>query len=232
MQAVILSAGRGTRMGVLTDSMPKPMLTVHGKTLLEHKFDILPPEVDEIILIVGYMGGLIQKHFGGFYKGKKIFYVEQDVLNGTGGALWNARDILHDRFVVMMGDDLYSRDDIDRCIATSDWALLVHKTEHMRSGGCIVTNREGEIEKIEEGDHKGTAGLVGTNMFVLDMRIFDYPLVAKSPGSVEFGLPQTVLSASLESHIPFEAVPSTFWFQITEPEDLARAEEILQKQNG
>ena len=80
MQAVILSAGRGTRMGVLTDSMPKPMLTVLGKTLLEHKFDILPSEVDEIILIVGNMGGLIQKHFVDFIKLNKVFSFKQTLI--------------------------------------------------------------------------------------------------------------------------------------------------------
>src|SRR5215212_8859235 len=109
MQAVILAAGRGTRMVELTTEVPKPMLEVSGKTLLEYKFDALPEEVAEVIIIVGYLGSVIQRRFGGEYKGKKLFYVEQEELNGTAGALWHAKDILKDRFIVMMGDDIYTK---------------------------------------------------------------------------------------------------------------------------
>ncbi len=77
MQAVILAAGRGTRMGALTEHTPKPMLLVNGRPVLEYIFDSLPEEIDEVIIVVGYLGSVIQKHFGGFYKGKKILYVEQ-----------------------------------------------------------------------------------------------------------------------------------------------------------
>lgn len=230
MQAVILAAGRGTRMLGLTDSVPKPLLEVAGKTLLEHKFDILPYDIDEIILVVGYMGGVIQKRFGGSYKDKRILYVEQEKIDGTAGALWRARSVLKDTFLVMMGDDIYSQDDANRCIAVDGWTMVVHETEHMNMGGCVIVDKAGDVKDIEEGNHAGKPGLINTNMFSLDTRLFDFPMVPKSAGSDEFGLPQTVLAASKKSGISFKAVTSSFWIQITAPEDLQKAEEILGNQ--
>ena len=80
MQLVILAAGRGKRMKTLTENMPKPMLTVLGNDLLEHKISILPKEIDEVIIVIGYLGEKIKKHFGTNFKGKKISYVEQKEL--------------------------------------------------------------------------------------------------------------------------------------------------------
>ena len=214
-------------MGALTDALPKPLLQVAGKTLLEHKFDILPNNIDEVILVVGYMGGLIQKTFGGSYKDKRILYVEQEKIDGTAGALWRARSILKDSFLVMMGDDIYSKEDANRCIAIGGWTQLVQETEHMDMGGCVVIDESGTIKDIEEGNHGGKPGLIGTNMFSLDTRLFDFEMVPKSEGSEEFGLPQTIVAASKKSGIPFSAVKATQWIQITTPEDIARAEETL-----
>lgn len=227
MQAVILAAGRGTRMGVLTETIPKPLLEVGGKSLLEHKFDVLPEDVDEIILIVGYLGGKIQERFGGSYQGKRILYIEQEVLDGTMGALSRAKGILGDRFLVMMGDDLYAAEDITRCLAVPDWVMLVEETAQMNSGGRVVTDENGAITDIEEGNHKGQAGLASTGLFVLDTRIFQYPMIPKSSGSEEFGLPQTVLAASQTSGVPFTAMTSTFWIQISDSYDLVRAEAAI-----
>lgn len=227
MQAVILAAGKGTRMKELTQSLPKPMLTVSGKTLIEHKLAILPPEVDEVILIVGYQAEIIRAKFGDSFEGRKIRYVEQESLNGTAGALWLAAPHLSGRFIVMMGDDLYSREDIDACFAMPEWSVLVQRMESMSSGGQMIMDENGNLSAIEEGDHTGTPGLMNTNLFVLDPRVFEYPLVPKAEGSLEYGLPQTVLAASLTSGIPLAVVESSFWFQITAPEDLPRAEAVL-----
>jgi NDP-sugar pyrophosphorylase family protein len=227
MQAVILAAGRGTRMGSLTDSKPKPLLEVAGKTLLEHKFDMLPYDVDEVIIIVGYLGGEIHDRFGGSYKDKRVLYVEQERITGTAGALWQAKSVLHDRFLVMMGDDLYAKQDADRCIAMQGWMMLVQKTQEMHQGGKVILDKKGNITDIKEGDHGGESGFENTGLFALDTRIFDFDLIPKAPGSEEFGLPQTVLAASKKGNIVFSAMESTFWIQITAPEDLKKAEELL-----
>lgn len=225
MQAVILAAGRGTRMKELTESVPKPMLEVNGRTLLEHKFDVLPDDVDEIIIIVGYLGSVIHDRYGGDYRGKRVLYIEQDVLDGTAGALWRARDMLEDRFLVMMGDDIYAAADVEACIAKRDaWAMLVQKTEHI-AGGAVTIDGKHRITSIIE--NSTGAGYAGTNLFALDTRLFEYDMIPKAEGSGEYGLPQTVVAASKESHVPFFAVPATQWIQITSPGDIKKAEEAL-----
>ncbi len=234
MQAVILAAGRGTRMVELTESVPKPMLDVGGKPLLEYKFEALPDEIDEVIIIIGYLGDVIQKHFGAGFAGKRILYVEQKDLNGTAGALWNAREILKDRFLVMMGDDIYARADIEAVIAPGDcWRILTQQLPEMYRAGRVELNSEGLIadiiESSEEDDMRRAQGLASTNMFLLDTRLFTCPLVPKHAGSLEFGLPQTVLAASKSLGIRFEPVFSDQWIQITAPKDLVYAAEILGK---
>lgn len=229
MQAVILAAGRGTRMKELTDLVPKPMLRVAGKTLIEHKLDALPKSVDEVIFVIGYQGDIIRNAFGDSFGGRRIRYVVQETLDGTMGALALAKPFLTGRFVVMMGDDLYAREDIEACVAAPGWSVLVQSTEHMASGGSMVMDEKGNVVGIEEGDHTGKPGIMNTNLFALDPRVFEYPYIPKAEGSHEYGLPQTVVAASKVSDIPLMAVEATFWFQITAPEDLLRAEETLRR---
>jgi NDP-sugar pyrophosphorylase family protein len=104
---------------------------------------------------------------------------------------------------------------------------VVEKTETMGSGGKVLVGENDIVTGIEEGDHRGTPGLMNTNLIVLDERIFEYPMVPKADGSSEYGLPQTVLKASLAGGIPLHAVYATSWIQITSPEDLARADSII-----
>lgn len=220
MQAVILAAGRGTRMGELTLSVPKPMLVVDGKSLLEHKLDALPPEITEIIFIVNYFSDTIRKHFGDTYNGLSIRYVEQKELNGTGGALWAAKDILKDHFIVMNGDDLYTRTDIANCIK-HEWAVLVLKVAELGSAANVVLNSAGTIQEIiEKEKHSGGPGLSNAGLYVLDTRIFTYPLV-KRPKSEEYGLPQTIVQAA--SDIPIYPVEASSVMLVTAPEDIEKA---------
>lgn len=212
-------------MKELTESTPKSMLPVHGAPILAHKIDALPESIDEVILIVGYLGSVIHNYFGGEYGGRRILYVEQEnPVGGTADALWQARDILHGKFLATNGDDLYATEDLQRCIETPEWAMLVIERDVLGSGGEVVTENDGRIIDIIEGTHEG-AGLANAGAYALDERIFSYEPVPKAPGESELGLPQTILTAAKDVRI--DAVRGTEWIQITAPDDLKKAEDIL-----
>ncbi len=224
MQAVILAAGRGIRMGKLSEATPKALLEVAGKTLLEHKLDALPPEVDEIIIVVGYMGGAIQRYLGGLYEGKRILYVMQEKQNGTAGALWAARQSLKDSFLVMYSDDIYAKEDIEAAVKSKPWSVFGLKVTALGSAAKIVTNKRGRVTDIlESGEHTSGAGVLNTGLYHLDTRVFNARMAPKAPGNSEMGLPQTLIKSS----DPLYLQQATFWLQITAPEDLKKAEEIL-----
>lgn len=233
MQAIILAAGRGTRMTELTASIPKPMLLVTGRPLLEYKIDALPDSIDEVILVVGYLQNVIREHFGASYGGRRIVYVEQKKeLDGTAGALWSAQSVLHDKFLVMMGDDIYSSEDVAKCVAQNGaWALLVQKLPELYRAGRVQLNAEGNIEGIiessKEDETRKEPGIASTNLFFIDARVFNCSLIPKHAGSLEFGLPQTLAGASKQLNIPFVPIFTDKWIQITAPKDLVMAEKML-----
>ena|SRR3989344_108035 len=226
MQCVILAAGRGDRMGTLTEGTPKALLEVAGKTLLEHKLDALPPQMDEVIIVVGYMGSSIQRYLGGLYEGKHLFYVEDDKIDGTAGALWRAQSFLKDTFLVMNGDDIYAEEDIASAAKADRWSVVGLEADELGSAARIKVDKHGRVKNILESDERdGSSGYLNTGLYRLDTTVFNVPLVQKSPGSPEYGLPQTLV----HSGSPFWLIPGTFWLQITTPEDLAKAEKALKE---
>lgn len=233
MHCVILAAGRGTRMGELTKNLPKPLLEVAGKTLLEHKFEALPSIIDEIIIVVGYLGDMIRERYGDEYRGKKITYVEQEnPVAGTMDALLKARSLLQEKFLVANGDNIYGASDMQK-ILSYDWATGVVKTASMKYGARVeVTPDDVVTDIIEWGEHDGSAGFQNINLYALDMRIFDFPPVPKAPSSTEYGLPQTLVAASKQSGIPLHAMEASFWLQIKDLSGLQQAEEALRARGG
>src|SRR5271170_822185 len=94
-KAVILAAGRGTRMGELTKEIPKPMLEVDGKPVLEHIIEGLRDEakIHDLFIIIGWQGHVIRDYFGdGRRWNVNIAYGEQKVQDGTGKAPEVARE--------------------------------------------------------------------------------------------------------------------------------------------
>jgi bifunctional UDP-N-acetylglucosamine pyrophosphorylase/glucosamine-1-phosphate N-acetyltransferase len=227
MKAVILAAGKGTRMGNLSHTTPKPLLKVLGKTLLEHKLKSMPPEITEVVIVVGHLKELITGTLGNNHDGKKITYVVQDELRGTGHSLLLCKKELEneDRFLVMMGDDIYTKADMQNCLETP-WSVLVFKHPSIKGKAEVMVNKEGIVSKIQEKVPEDRAGLVCAGMYSITPDIFKYPLVAIS--ETEFGLPQTIVSAGNDFKI--YPIVSENWIQITEPADLIRAEKLLQKQ--
>lgn len=214
-------------MGALTEHTPKPMLLLNGRPVLEYIIDELPDQVNEVVIIIGYLGGVIQKHFGDLYQGRRILYVEQQELNGTAGALWAAKHVLKDRFLVMNGDDMCTASDILSCASSPDWAILVQELSEIGSAGKVLTDAEGNVTDILEKErHTGGPGMANTaNFFLLDTRVFSYPLVLRPDSATEFGLPQTIVQAAGE--IPIHPIEAHEIIRLTDPGDLKKAEELL-----
>jgi NDP-sugar pyrophosphorylase family protein len=106
MQAVILAGGLGTRMRPITETIPKPMITVAGKPFLQHQLELLSgARIARALLLVAYLGEQIQEYFGDGAKfGCKVSYSFEASPLGTGGALKKAEAQLQDRFVLVNGD--------------------------------------------------------------------------------------------------------------------------------
>jgi len=224
MKAVILAAGEGVRMRPLTLEKPKPLLEVLGKPLIAYTFESLPDSIDEVIVIVKYKEEMIRAFLGDSFMGRKVTYVVQNELNGTAGALWLAKEFLTEKFLVVMSDDMYSKTDIERCLV-HDWTMMTYQAHTSEKVGSVALNADGTVREVVEGGAEGSADpLINTNVFVLQPELFNHPLVPKSIGSSEYGLPQTLLAA-----VPgkVQAVEATFWLSLTEPSDIVRAEKVL-----
>lgn len=109
MKAVILAAGKGTRMRELTNELPKPMLNVRGKPILEHILEgLLLAGIRDICIITGWKAEMIEAHFGdGSRWGASICYARQEKQDGTGKAAEPARTwVGTDTFLLTYGDIL------------------------------------------------------------------------------------------------------------------------------
>src|SRR3989344_5608254 len=108
MDAVMMAAGKGTRMGTITRAMPKPPIPVLGVPIIERTLDLLCGCTDRIIIVIDYLGDQIRANMGDSYKGIPIIYVQQqNDIPGTAGAVWSAQSsVRSDPFLVISGDDI------------------------------------------------------------------------------------------------------------------------------
>lgn len=223
MQAVILAAGLGTRLRPLTNNTPKALVLVAGKRLVEYTLDNLPEEIDELVFVIGYLGEQIKNYFGDNYKGKKIVYIEQKEFLGTGQAVKLCQSVLKDRFLVLLGDVVYTRADIEKCLRHKR-CMLAAKVKGPVSAGKIIFNKNHELENIIEGRHNEKEVFINVGLFVITKEFFNYDLV-KLEGKNEYGLPQTLVKMSHD--YPFKIEKTDFWLTVGDLDELERAEKIL-----
>lgn len=225
MKAVIFAAGEGRRMHPLTLEKPKPLVEVLGKSLIQHIWEVLPDDVREVVVVVGYKREMIRDFLGDSFLGKKVTYVEQNEPLGTAHALKLCEPYLdaEDKFLLMYADDLHGKEGIARCVE-HDMALLVSFVDDPRRFGVVVTNEDGTIKNIEEKPEHPKSNLAVTGVYVLSPKIFEYDALHTKNG--EFYL--TDMIEEYIKHHPMQVVESDFWVPIAYPHDITRAEEILE----
>lgn len=224
MDVVILAAGLGTRLRPLTDTIPKPLVPVAGRGTLLHTLDMLPPDVNRIILVVGYLEEKIRAIVGSNWNGIPVTYVTQDVLDGTGGAIRRIEtEIRSDRFLVLNGDDLYDAKDLARLVAEKRGVLVLKKTLTKEMDTWTVT--DGRLIGLGTTP-AGTVGNVNIGAYLLGREWFNTTPTPVPTKSTEWSLPHAL--PQLLHDIPYRAVEATFWMPCGTPEEIEKAEFALQ----
>ncbi len=224
MQCVILAAGKGTRMRPLTNTVPKPLVKVAGKSLLDHIVESLPSSVEELIIVTGYLEESIRTHCGQEFHGKKVTYVHQSEQKGTAHALWLCKEHLQGRFLFMFADDLHGKDDIARVTSYSR-AMLTFQTDTPERFGIVVRHPDGTLADIIEKPEHPPSNLASTGVMVLDTHIFEYEVKSEKNG--EFYL--TDIIEEYAQKYPIAVVEQRLWIPIGYPEDIEKAEHKLLK---
>ena len=225
MQAVILVAGKSTRTYPLTLTRPKPLLKVANRTILEHNLDNLNKIINEAIIIVGYKKNQIKKHFKYKYKNIKLKYVEQKQQLGTGHAASLAEPYIKDRFILMAGDDIYSKEDIINCIRYR-YSILTSKSDNPQNFGAIL-QKNGILADFVEKPKKFVSDLVNASFYTFDKKIFAYLRQIKKSKRNEYELPDAIKLLSKDEKV--FCVKSKQWLPIGYPWDLLKADKILRK---
>lgn len=227
MQAVILAAGRGERLRPLTDKIPKPLLEVAGKPILEHNLDQLPLQIKEVIIVVNYLKEQIKNYFGKEFNGRKITYVEQKKRLGTAHALRACKNYLKDeRFIVMNGDDFYCQEDMLKCL-NYDLSILAKEVKKPGRFDIVKLGKDNFLKDIITSSPNTKDNLINIGFYVLNKKFFDYEM-ARLPGG-EFSLPHTI--DKMAKDYPIKVMKASCWFPIGYPEDLKRAENYILKKN-
>jgi len=223
MQAVILAAGEGKRLRPLTDAVPKPMVRIAGRPILEYTIRALPREINEVILVIGYKGEGVKEYFGDSFDGRAITYVWQDAPRGPMHALALTKDILKDDFfLVLYADDLYDSSDIANCMQTVP-VILVKETAHPERFGVCLVGEKGRLISIFEKQENPPSNLALIGVHLLDKSIFELPSAPMPNG--ELNLTKQIGIWAKERHI--QVIRAHFWHPIGYPEDVGAAEKIV-----
>jgi len=150
IKTVIMAGGKGTRVSSIAADIPKPMIPICGKPILEYQIDCLKENgLTEIILVIGHLGQYIKEHFGdGSRFGCKISYFTETEPLGTAGALYKLKN-LSDDFILLNGDVIFDID-FSRMInfhkeKNASVTLAVHPNSHPFDSALIISDKKNQV---------------------------------------------------------------------------------------
>lgn len=187
MQAVIMAGGKGTRIASLVSDVPKPMILICGKPILQYQIECLKAQgIKEIILVIGHLGNVIKSYFGeGEKYGVSITYIEETVPLGTAGALYYLKDKIKDDFLLLNGDIIFDID-VKRFMAYhkkmgGEATIFTHPNSHPYDSGIVITDQHGVVKRWlnKEDDRKWYKNRVNAGLHILSPHIFDLVMSAE-----------------------------------------------------
>jgi NDP-sugar pyrophosphorylase family protein len=243
-RAVLLAAGKGSRLGELTEDFPKALLEVGDRPIIVHILDgLLSAGIDDVTIVTGHAGRILESEIGnGGNSGLRIRYERQETLDGTARALALAREHLSgDQFFFGWGDILVPAHDYRAVIRASRFAEATIAVNYVRdpyAGAAVyleppaegeATDRPerqgGKVVRIVEKPSRGTSTTHWNNagFGVLGPSIWPKIPALEPSARGEYELPPAI-AALVDAGATVRAVPiEGQWFDIGTPEDLEAA---------
>lgn len=237
---MLLAAGRGKRLGTLTDELPKPMLEVAGQPLIGHIIDAIAGNgVRDLAIVTGYRASITDEWSSRHMRENprlhlKTFY--QKELNGTGGAILLAKDFVVDAaaFIFGWGDILMDAENYARFIEAArsqayDLMLSINRVRDPWRGGAVYVDGDMRVERLVEKPARGTSKTQWNNagLFAATPRIFDYIAKLKLSPRGELELPQAIAMMIADGCEVRAVDVRGFWSDVGTPEDLESARRLF-----
>jgi UDP-N-acetylglucosamine diphosphorylase / glucose-1-phosphate thymidylyltransferase / UDP-N-acetylgalactosamine diphosphorylase / glucosamine-1-phosphate N-acetyltransferase / galactosamine-1-phosphate N-acetyltransferase len=229
-KAVLLAAGRGTRMRELTQEVPKPMLQVRGKPVLQHIVEGLRDAgLTDFLIIVGWHAEVVRNFFGdGSALSVSVAYTTQVVQDGTGKVVELAREFVgNEPFALSYGDILVAPENYPRiraALAGAEAVVSVKRNEDVTQGGAVFVNEKFELIDLREKPKAGepTSPWYNAGIYAFQPGIFDYIARLERSPRGEFELTDAIRNLALAGNKvrALELVGS--WADVRDPEILAR----------
>jgi mannose-1-phosphate guanylyltransferase/phosphomannomutase len=218
VKAVVMAGGAGSRLRPLTVGLPKPMVPIVDKPVMEHTLGLLKNHgVDEIIVTTQYMAPVIQNYFGdGEAFGLKIHYSIEEMPLGTAGSVKLAEELLDEPFLVMSGDALTDFD-LRAVMAfhaqtNAQATLVLSRMLNPLEYGVVVTDAQGRITQFVE---KPTWGEVVSDTVNTGIYLLDPSVLKQCPVGRAFDFSQDLFPLLLEQGAPmFGCVASGYWLDV------------------
>jgi dTDP-glucose pyrophosphorylase len=229
-KAVLLAAGRGTRMRELTQELPKPMLQVRGKPVLQLIIEGLrDANLTEILVVVGWHAEVVCNFFGdGSKLGVRLQYATQIVQDGTGKVVELAREFVgRDPFVLSYGDILIAPENYPRICAAlpgAEAVVSVKRNEDVTQGGAVFVNENFELIDLREKPKPGepTSPWYNAGIYAFRSNIFDYIAKLERSPRGEFELTEAIRNLALAGNKVQAFELAGNWADVRDPEILAQ----------
>lgn len=234
MQAVLLAAGRGTRMGALTDACPKPLLMVAGRPIIEHIVaGFADAGVREVVVVTGYRGAQIEAALGdGGRLGVRIVYRHQQRAEGTARALLLARDALALASFALSWGDILVQPGLYTALVRRfrnhpcDALVAINAVDDPWAGAAVYVEADQRVTRIIEKPPRGssTTRWNCAGVFVFDPVILDYATRVPRSSRGEYELPQAIAAMVADGRAVFSHPIDGYWSDVGTPADLQRAQ--------
>ena len=210
MDAIILAAGKGTRLRPHTEATPKPLLDVQGRPILDWIIGALPP-VDRLVVVVNYLAEQIEAYLARQTHVKNWAAVRQTEPRGTGDALMSCKgQVRGEKVMVLNGDDLIGRADLAR-LASVPMGILARPVENPKDYGILFRNPDGTLKGIvEKPEGLPPPQLANIGGYVFPREVFDLTLPLSPRGEYEI----TDAVAQLAARGAFHVVAADYWLPI------------------